>query len=226
MAWYQHVHEDRPFDASLLDPDLPDIECEFLADYEDLKQHCVCSFPVVYLRAILASDKVPLVLREDNTSEMSSSVVTDCMNRIVDMLGYFDNTHVEFANGSGMQASNRAYKNEVHIMRWLFMFELMPYFWALASQQPEPELYAMAGHFKWNIMMPVRNRFCLWADDPDSTCDAESFHKFVDEMRRGIVTDPGLLKYRQAHGAWPGLNERCPCGSGKKFKKCCIGKCR
>jgi uncharacterized protein YecA (UPF0149 family) len=27
-----------------------------------------------------------------------------------------------------------------------------------------------------------------------------------------------------ATGAKVGRNERCPCGSGKKFKHCCLGK--
>ncbi|MBR2769144.1 MAG: SEC-C domain-containing protein, partial [Solobacterium sp.] len=33
--------------------------------------------------------------------------------------------------------------------------------------------------------------------------------------------DPGKRKYGRA---LVGRNDPCPCGSGKKFKKCCMGK--
>jgi hypothetical protein len=54
--------------------------------------------------------------------------------------------------------------------------------------------------------------FALWAEGPWKR--EEIFEKFLaDDKPTAIISDHV-----------PGRNEPCPCGSGKKFKKCCIGK--
>jgi uncharacterized protein YecA (UPF0149 family) len=57
------------------------------------------------------------------------------------------------------------------------------------------------------------------------------------DTRTGEVMPYAEMEYRMAHGVEPrhfkevpyqrvrpktGRNESCPCGSGKKFKKCCL----
>ena len=36
--------------------------------------------------------------------------------------------------------------------------------------------------------------------------------------------DSGMGMAREKSGMKPGRNDPCPCGSGKKYKKCCLGK--
>jgi hypothetical protein len=56
--------------------------------------------------------------------------------------------------------------------------------------------------------------FALWAEGPWK--QEEIFEKLLaDDKPAAIISDQ-----------MPGRNEPCPCGSGKKFKKCCIGKVR
>jgi len=67
------------------------------------------------------------------------------------------------------------------------------------------------------IAIDVLNRkqpfeFALWAEGPWKR--EEIFEKFLaDDKPAAIISD-----------RIPGRNDPCPCGSGKKFKKCCIGK--
>lgn len=49
--------------------------------------------------------------------------------------------------------------------------------------------------------------------------DEEAFRRFVEKKNEGLVEQddmPGFF-----HGEKVGRNDPCPCGSGKKFKKCC-----
>lgn len=42
----------------------------------------------------------------------------------------------------------------------------------------------------------------------------------ISHLAGGDPRFPGKLPKRRKIG----MNEKCPCGSGKKFKKCCLGK--
>lgn len=48
------------------------------------------------------------------------------------------------------------------------------------------------------------------------------FIKFIskEQMQRNVKSGQRRIEHK------PGRNDPCPCGSGKKFKKCCIGKGR
>ena len=46
--------------------------------------------------------------------------------------------------------------------------------------------------------------------------------KEIDLLSNGEV--PSQLELPVIKGKKIGRNEMCPCGSGKKFKKCCLGK--
>jgi hypothetical protein len=81
------------------------------------------------------------------------------------------------------------------------------------------EKYRLRASASLLLAIDVRNKmqrfeFALWVQ-----------HPWVreDMFEEQLGTDkPAFLISDQL----PGRNERCPCGSGKKFKKCCIGKVR
>jgi hypothetical protein len=67
------------------------------------------------------------------------------------------------------------------------------------------------------IAIDVLNRrqsfeFALWAEGPWR--QEEIYEKFLAGDRPVAIISDSL----------PGRNDLCPCGSGRKFKKCCIGK--
>ena len=49
--------------------------------------------------------------------------------------------------------------------------------------------------------------------------EAEMYSKFMDLKQRNKLHQPNIRVNPQI-----GPNDLCPCGSGKKFKKCCAGK--
>jgi len=47
----------------------------------------------------------------------------------------------------------------------------------------------------------------------------------TDDATGSALTEPGANRSnRELKGTRPGRNDPCPCGSGKKFKKCCLGR--
>ena len=69
---------------------------------------------------------------------------------------------------------------------------------------------------------------------PREIADVTSFYlrrsDLTDSERREAekyiesVTRAQSSAYRRKYGHKPGRNDPCPCGSGKKYKKCCLGK--
>ncbi len=47
---------------------------------------------------------------------------------------------------------------------------------------------------------------------------------FVREDGEWFFLDGETVRPQQAHSVKVGRNTPCPCGSGKKYKKCCLGK--
>ncbi|MDY7011417.1 MAG: SEC-C metal-binding domain-containing protein [Planctomycetota bacterium] len=52
-----------------------------------------------------------------------------------------------------------------------------------------------------------------------STEDIEAEDEILAKAKAEREKDPD--KYRLKSGDQPGRNDPCPCGSGKKYKKCC-----
>ena len=52
--------------------------------------------------------------------------------------------------------------------------------------------------------------------------DEELRKKVGEQAYRRAQTDPNLVIIRQ--GRWPGRNDPCHCGSGRKFKRCCMSQ--
>jgi len=55
-----------------------------------------------------------------------------------------------------------------------------------------------------------------------ATYNHHEVSKFVKEEGKWYYLDGDLLRPPQAQSLKIGRNEPCPCGSGKKYKKCCL----
>lgn len=78
----------------------------------------------------------------------------------------------------------------------------------------------------------VRYKFCTveWTDEKGNNkqaifndLEAIAFQHEIDHMEGILITDRQLKPFIRTKKKI-GRNEKCPCGSGKKFKKCCLNK--
>jgi hypothetical protein len=62
--------------------------------------------------------------------------------------------------------------------------------------------------------------YCFKKEDENQEYDNDSLDKMIEDMRKGIKQETATQKVQKTKKI--GRNEPCPCGSGKKYKKCCI----
>lgn len=61
------------------------------------------------------------------------------------------------------------------------------------------------------------NEFTLWSE---GECDPETYDRLFTRIRNLIIDDENILDIVAGDAKKPSVNDLCPCGSGKKWKKC------
>jgi len=106
---------------------------------------------------------------------------------------------------------------------------------SLGSILAKPGLPAFAAR---KLSLPPRCEGCEWrrlcrggcprnrpngaSDVPEYFCESHRrLFAHADQRFRGVVDRIKRLAMSRAPGRAPGRNERCPCGSGRKYKSCC-----
>ena len=67
------------------------------------------------------------------------------------------------------------------------------------------------------IMKLCFQDFPTWANED---CSLEKYDEMIETFKTYLITNEDLLRAYCKHEL-PQRNDKCPCGSGKKFKKCC-----
>jgi SEC-C motif-containing protein len=74
----------------------------------------------------------------------------------------------------------------------------------------------------------INGDYSLWSDTVGELSRWPRFSKTKVEARKGLQDEPAKSTWwgEPAINAYRdvGRNDPCPCGSGKKFKKCCLAK--
>lgn len=104
-------------------------------------------------------------------------------------------------------------------VRRAFIMTMLPYILQLAQCEPGDRVSLTSA---WcdsmthtiNSLMTLCNRLTIWSE---RDCSDSGFDEIIDLMRLCLVSDDEILN---SLVAGVGRNETCPCGSGKKFKKC------
>lgn len=71
------------------------------------------------------------------------------------------------------------------------------------------------------LVTELSNNTRLWVNGGHTP--SEIFEKYEKPNLRPLPTEPFAMNPQQARSDKVGRNEPCPCGSGKKYKKCCGG---
>lgn len=64
--------------------------------------------------------------------------------------------------------------------------------------------------------------FIAYYQHEGETYPLEEYSHFVREGERWLYVEPKTLPAKSANPPTVGRNDPCPCGSGKKFKQCCL----
>lgn len=211
-AWYERVRDGKGLDESILGPDLPDPECEFLVDFTEMASHYLVRFPVQGLGQMLASRFFPVMVAHP-WPDLSQDALADVFAMTGSLLDELKKTQFQAAEG------DPAYKDMIFKYRFAFMYGVMPYLWALAATggHPAPGMQWAAYPMHHKLDRLYNNEFFTWSN---TLCDRGSLRRMVAEGKRYVITDPDVLDAIGKAGGMPSMNGKCPCGSGKKFKAC------
>lgn len=92
------------------------------------------------------------------------------------------------------------------------------------------DLVGLEGQEKKEKIEDLKNQFCAWISSDDAIAEGYSYAYMKKEsIRSSMIEAGGSIKNKIKSGMEViigpkiGRNESCPCGSGKKYKKCCGG---
>ncbi|WP_204661666.1 SEC-C metal-binding domain-containing protein [Fusibacter tunisiensis] len=75
------------------------------------------------------------------------------------------------------------------------------------------------------LVMEMANSIRIWENNGHTP--SEIFEKFEKPRLKPLPDQPFVYKSDEQNDVKKekvGRNDPCPCGSGKKYKKCCLGK--
>jgi len=117
-------------------------------------------------------------------------------------------------------------KKEKHSTKQLSnsLKEEVPELQSLSDWLPKTrmELYAFSGIILTIITIITTSAF-NYAESKDNTTEAK-IEELVEKALKKQIVQPNNVTPKKKKKNKTGRNEPCPCGSGKKYKKCCLLK--
>jgi uncharacterized protein len=101
---------------------------------------------------------------------------------------------------------------------------LRPWAWSSFGERSDDDQAARAFHMLAALAMIAKDS-ARAKDEDDDELDAALLHAAPDLIAASVADlheDRIANRPRSATGSKPGRNDPCPCGSGKKYKKCCL----
>lgn len=122
----------------------------------------------------------------------------------------------------GMSEEYATYREALQPKRVAFELVYLPLAYTMLKAQPGQQIkanIALLSHmFSYHAQdyYHLSNDFTRWSIED---CSLEGFDAITEQMRHYILDNEAVAE-AVANGTPIGRNDPCPCGSGKKFKKC------
>lgn len=217
IKWYQAINEDHPRKKhdprNYLSDDVDDLHSEFLIETITPEQ-------------ILMLVPLALVGDEQNILErpglpQDPRVEAYLYGLSIELIAKFP-TLIEANMALGMSRQYAEYRSVMQPKKAAFEMVYLPlayhYLTAVPGETVTLNVRYMANMISYNAdrLLRLNDRFTAWSFND---CSLEGFDMLIDEMRHCIIDNEEVVE-RLATGSGIGRNELCPCGSGKKYKKC------
>lgn len=225
--WYAAINKDSRVTTDMYDHNvLPDVVCEFVIPkslFNDKRINDCFIFPVFELIDIASSGKIHVHKQCDTQCYVSfldyEDHMIDCVYRLYDR---YKNCVINGFEGAGFTEEQMTYKYTVNIMKIVFERTVLPLMWAAATQESDYDIYGMDMMYSFcnSAIQRVYSDFYDWQASKSSEYTSDKFLEFANRVKQCCVSDYRVMDLL-FDGIKIGRNEKCPCGSGKKFKQCC-----
>jgi len=199
-------------------PDCPDKYSEILVPVDEL-QNMNLSFPVMLAHLLIEGiSDLPPIIGADKIVSVPKELVEYCFPFWEEALCTVEDISVAFPSGiADMDEKDVDYRMHAEKSRLLFSVCLLP----VLYHALEDNGCRIGDMLSCSLAVPqairIFSRMGRWSYE---SCEKEEYDRLYDDIAACVIDSPAFFDHFLEHG-FPARNERCPCGSGKKFKKCC-----
>lgn len=205
---YQNIMNGDENVKGCIDANVDNTHSEFLLKPDELKNPKMV-FSVTGLIPFLNGKSISNIIKNDlNMPKEAQDFIRSTMQKVPLMeAGKSDNYSEEYRYIFS-HSSRALYLN--------FVICVLPTIVRLATNGGAEALWAASGVINWKKLLNLHNSFSHWSYED---CSIEKYNELFEEAKRYVIEEDWLIVDVLEHDL-PGPNEKCPCGSGKKFKKC------
>lgn len=209
-----------------IDPDCPDAQSEFLLPVESLETARMMAFVASGTDPVGGSTILPAYVSDPDGKSQIVSIPPECYigasAQLAQMQTLLERMRPNMPAMAEVIPDERAAQEKIasEAIRLGFMVFVMPLLYEFKERDTKmanPGSMLLLQH-TGRYLLDCYNRMARWSY---GECERESYMEIFQDTWNHVVTDTALAAYISDHGyQLPGRNEMCPCGSGKKFKKC------
>lgn len=216
IKWYQALMGDKSRSAhnprDYISENTDDLRSEFLVETISPKQ-------IKMLIPIVEIGETPDIL-EYQGAKMEQNIENYLMKLAKAIIAKI-HIPVEENMAFGMEQEYAEYRGLMQPKKAVFEMVYLPIAFSLLTSTEDSVTFNvryLANMISYNAekLLRLNNEFTMWSYD---NCSIEGFNTVVAEMEHCIIDNEEIVK-RLIIGPKIERNELCPCGSGKKYKKC------
>lgn len=208
------------------DPNCSDARSEFLLPVESLETAKLMAFTASGADPVGGSTILPACIIGPDGKYQITCIPPECYAGASAQLAWLqtllDRMRPNMSAMAGIIADEREAQEKIdsEAIRLGFMFFVMPLLYGFMEHDAntaDPGTMLLLQHTGRHLL-GCYNQIGRWSY---GDCGEERYMEIFQDAWDHVVTDEMIAMYVSNHDyRLPGRNETCPCGSGKKFKKC------
>ena len=233
IKWYQKIKDGDTAEIPIAAKELPDYLTEYVLDIERL------SMPLIMgsIEAVMDIKTYGTNIKEAISILMEKKIPpTDFTIPLRKAINSLPSIMVESKNNAKKLFEEAGFENtDVRVTLneawYYYKYTILPmilYSFCEDTKKPEEKVGNIA-KLSFDPIMAysclcffpelrrIEEQIAAWSVND---CSEPAFTKMYNGIKESIVDDPNLLESLYFGEKEIGRNDRCPCGSGKKFKKC------
>ena len=226
--WHAYANSIMDITPFIVDESIPDIYCDFIVDKNvfdaaiSSAENCILAYPLVLPLFLSGDDHIPITwFLEQTFTGFGMSNMEDARKRMKAMIQKMPD--LVYPDDQMQVWSKTDYKSNISIDKLKLLFECT--FLPTLYYYVQKDFKTSGLMMDFSLTNPCLDSiFRLYAQSYDlrmADCfDFNEYKRIVSNLQACMPSGEAFLDHFMNCGK-PGRNELCPCGSGKKFKKCC-----
>lgn len=215
---YQYISGNENVKISdWLGTDVDDMHSEMLIDPIVAEGSIDIMLSVEMLQNFLTGDDLAIICPcfDDIPNYVQKGIRDEILSKPIFQFDYDKVDLEEFRINLGNKEVYKEY-TRLQTMFKLFCLTIYPFAVDICLNDGASTLKILSGHHNYNKLMEIQNEFSSWSR---TDCKKEEYDRLFYKAMDYVIDNDDVLECIVKHRI-PYPNDKCPCGSGLKFKKC------